>query len=159
MASLAIVSFVEHGMCFVVSNGVFYNFVLLACLLNLLAMGTDHYIAVTNPLHCHEIMSNFRTNVIILLIWVVSVAFGFTEVIAALFFENTFIPYSDICMNAFMDDFDFTLVIYFYVLAELLVLIFLYLRVYLEFRKFVLRNRLTTKTAYTIQRLFLQLSS
>lgn len=72
----------HHEMsCILVANKGFLDFALLATLVNLLAMGIDHYIAIKKPLHYHFIMSSTRTNVMIIIIWAISLLGGLLEII------------------------------------------------------------------------------
>ena len=65
------------------------NTALNSTCLNLLAMAVEHYIAILRPLHYHLLVNKRRKNIAILLLWIVSFLFGFSE-----FFVNLY-SYSD----------------------------------------------------------------
>lgn len=48
-------------------------------LLNLVGMGVDHFIAINKPLHYSKILSIFRTNLLLALLWVIAAICGFSD--------------------------------------------------------------------------------
>ena len=53
-------------------------------LLNLVGMGLDHYVAISNPLHYTKVMSKMRTNVLIVCLWTIATICGFSDLWTAL---------------------------------------------------------------------------
>lgn len=124
--------------CFEVANQEFLNFSLLAILINLLAMGLDHYIAIMKPLHYHEIMSRCRGNLMLILIWIISLTGGLLDLIVGAFWHD---GSNDFCETVYRDGFDAQIFIFGLVLLELLVLIYLYLQIFLEVKKLLVRGQ------------------
>ena len=127
--------------CVEVANQAFLDFALLAILMNLLAMGIDHYIAILKPMQYHQIMSNFRGNMIIVLIWIISLFGGFLDIIVG-GFKETKSDKSDeeFCSKVYRDDFQAMLIIFGLVLLELLVLGYIYLRIFCEVQRLLKRG-------------------
>lgn len=106
----------------------FLDFALLASLINLLAMGIDHYIAVLKPLHYHLIMSKTRANIMILAIWFISVLGGLLNVIVGSFLDSEVT--GDFCYHVLTDGFEAQVPILCLVLLEMLILIYLYCHIF-----------------------------
>ncbi|CAH1788906.1 unnamed protein product [Owenia fusiformis] len=49
-------------------------------LMNLMGMAADHYMAILKPLDYHRLMNKKRSRLMILALWLVSAAFGFSDV-------------------------------------------------------------------------------
>ena len=127
--------------CVEVANQAFLDFALLAILMNLLAMGIDHYIAIIKPMHYHQIISNFRGNMIIVFIWIISVFGGFLDIIVGGFKEtHSDKTDEDFCSKVYRDDFQAMLIIFGLVLLELLVLGYIYLCIFCEVRQLLKRG-------------------
>ena len=128
--------------CVEVANQAFLDFALLAILMNLLAMGIDHYIAIIKPMHYHQIMSNFRGNMIIVFIWIISLFGGFLDIIVGGFKETNSDESDnvDFCSKVYRDDFQAMLIIFGLVLVELVILGYIYLCIFCEVRQLLKRG-------------------
>lgn len=113
---------------------------LFATLLNVLGMGFDHYLAIVKPLHYHGIRSKFRANLMILLIWILSIIGTLSDIIAGVASDNG-LSSTSFCVHVASDDFDARVVPYSLVIFDFFVLIFLYARVFLEYKKFIARRQ------------------
>ena len=114
--------------------------VLLASLFNLLALGIDHYIAIVKPLHCNRLVSNRRTKVIIVLIWIVSFIAVVIDTIPSIFAYykaddtgQTFCSYMRINHSPRIP--------YFLVIPVFFVLIALYARIFIAYKKYAIRRQ------------------
>ena len=128
----------SHEYCIETANQGFLNFALLASLINLLAMAIDQYVAILNPMHYHEIMSRFRGNLMLFLIWIISFVGGLIDFIvgAAIGGENG----EDFCLRIYTDKFESQIVLLGLIIPELFVLIFLYSCIFLEVKKLLGRG-------------------
>ena len=117
----------------------------ISSLLNLIALGVDQYIAIIKPLHYQTIMSSFNTNLIILSVWVVGLSIGLLEVIATLFTDYAMPPFVtyNFCLYVVNDSYQFVtwVIPYILVLLALCVILFLYTRIFIEYRKFIGRHQ------------------
>ena len=102
------------------------------------------------PLRYGRIISSCRTNVMVLLIWLLSLCGALLDPVVAAFSESRFpvkrgtskdfVWNVEFCEHAFWDDFKFNQYLYFLVIIEFVCLTFLYIRVFCEYRKFVKRR-------------------
>ena len=119
----------------------FYPSFTLVSLLNILALGVDHFIAIVKPLHYNRIVSNVRTKVCIVLIWLISFITVATESIPDIINfsvnKETEDPFCTHMSFLYMLN---PKIPYFLVTPELIVLIILYTRVYVAYKKFVTRR-------------------
>lgn len=128
----------DSTLCVEVANQAIMDFSLLAIILNLLAMGIDHYIAIIKPMHYHQIMSRFRGNVMILGIWIISLTGGLLDIIVGAAMESK--KYEDFCSNVQDDEFPAMLLMLGLIPLELLVLGYIYLRIFFEVRLLLKRG-------------------
>lgn len=49
------------------------------CLLNLMGMAIDHFVAITQPLHYPQLMNKHRSNSLIFALWIVALLCGFSD--------------------------------------------------------------------------------
>ena len=125
--------------CFWLIETVFINFALFATLLNLLVMATDHYVAILKPLHYEDIMSSFRANLIIFCVWIISTISGLLDIIVAVFTKPLHHSHGlpeepNVCYDVTEDSFHAQTAPAFLVLIEMILLVFLYVRVFLEYK-------------------------
>ena len=125
--------------CIENANLGFLHFALLATLINLLSMAIDQYVAILIPMHYHEIMSGFRGNLMLVLIWIISIFGGLLDVIAGLFTDGD--EEIDFCLKIYIDKFESQIVLLSLILLELFVLIYLYLRIFLEIKQLLARGQ------------------
>ena len=99
----------------------------------------DHYIAIVKPLHYNRIVSNNHTKVVIALIWIVSFIGVALETVPEIFtyyriddVENTFCSHMQ---NEYVSRMP-----YFLVIPELFVLIGLYARIFITYKKYIIRR-------------------
>ena len=133
----------EMFRCLYIFGIAFRNFSLLATLFNLLALGVDHYIAIVKPLHYNRIMSRFRTNFIIIIIWISSSMVASLPFVAQLFEYAAENAFGNFCFFvAFISNLaDLYKICYYFIMPEFLILTFLYVKVFLEYRKFEARRQ------------------
>ena len=127
LGPLAVQLLQDYTNCLTVIFGlIFQPFFVTASLLNLLAIAFDHYFAIVKPLHYKSIMSRGRTNIVILLIWLLSMTVGSLEIIAAIFANVPKEWKSDylyrVCGNiigdSFHDTFTYSIIgVYFFVIV------------------------------------------
>ena len=133
----------------VVSLYVLQPFAVVASVLSLLALGTDLYVGVVKPLHYKRIMINFRANLCSLIIWMVSFIVGLLDLVAAAFAD--FSDKSDLFLKAFIESYCFRMltdnfiysriIVYILNMSELFILLFLYVRILCEYKKFAARQQ------------------
>ena len=128
-----------HEFCIENASQGFLHFALTATLINLLAMAIDHYVAILNPMHYHEIMSHFRANLMIFLIWIISVIGGLLDFIVGAIIDDK--SDADFCLKVYTDKFESQILLLCLILLELFVLIYLYLRIFLEVKKLLARGQ------------------
>ena len=124
-------------LCYTVVRIFLYSFPVLASLLNLLALAVDHYVAIVNPLHYNRKMTSFRTKLLIHVIWIFSLSVGSLEI--AIEFLSHLDDNLHVCEYALFTN--SYIVPYIVVVLEVFILIFLYAKVCLEFKKFVARRQ------------------
>ena len=115
-------------------------FAIAASLCNLLALGVDHYIAIVKPLHYGRILSKHRVNIVIVVIWILSMIVGLLKVMTALFKG---VPMSLLCkyiISGFPGYNYFSIIHYTFAIGICVILIFLYVRIYIEYLKFKARR-------------------
>ena len=114
--------------------------VILVSLLNLLTLGIDHYIAIVKPLHYNRIVTNRRISACIVLIWILSFVASVIETIPEIinYYKNNAdqFPFCLHMILNYMPRFPHLLVI-----PELIVLIILYTRIYVAYKKHVTRRQ------------------
>lgn len=130
--------------CFWLIETVFINFALFATLLNILMMATDHYIAILNPLHYHEIMTSFRANCLLLVVWLLSVFGGLLDIVVSAFTKSSGLQLQDpdFCFLVIDDRFHAQTAPAFFVIIESVFLVILYARVFCEYRSFSTRSQI-----------------
>ena len=113
--------------------------VILVSLFNLLAFGIDQFIAIVKPLHYNSIVTSIRATACIALIWIVSFITVVIETIPETleYYKNDGNQYS-FCF--YMRYEYLPRIPYFLVIPELIVLVLLYTRIYVAFKKFVKRR-------------------
>ena len=141
---ISILPYVMSYFCFFIV--VFYYIepgVILVSLLNLLMLGIDHYIAIFKPLHYNRIVSKHRITLCIVLIWIFGFVASVSETIPDTVYyftnnesRNTF-SFCDHMLFDYSPRFPYVLVI-----MELIVLIILYTRIYVAYKKHVTRRQL-----------------
>ena len=115
--------------CIDVANRGFLCFALLASLINLLVMGIDHFVAVIRPLHYHLIMSPTRTNIMLVVIWIIcALVGGFLEILVAAFQNEN--DSESFCSQVKWGSFDAQLVVLCLVVLQMFVLIYLYCHIF-----------------------------
>ena len=129
---------VDVFLCYTVIRGFLYCSSVLATLLNLLALAVDHYVAIVNPLHYNRIMTSFRTKLLILVIWIISLLVGSLETAIDLLTHLDHKPH--VCDYA---EFTYSYIVpYIFVMLEVFILIVLYTKVFLEYKRFVARRQI-----------------
>ena len=122
----------EEEYCIEVLNEGFLNFALLASLLNLLAMGIDHYLAVKKSLSYHRIMSPVRANIMIASVWVISLLCTVLDIPMGILQGSH--DSCDFCCRVYKNILNVQLVVMCLVLVETMLLIYLYCHIFLLVR-------------------------
>ena len=115
--------------------------VILVSLLNLLALGVDHFIAIVKPLHYTRIVSNSRTKTTIALIWAVSFITVVLETVPEIINYCT-TEDKGITFCKHMNDEYVSRIPYLLVIPVFMTLIILYTRIFIAYRRFVTRRQL-----------------
>ena len=116
--------------------------VTLVSLFNIFALGIDHYIAIVKPMHYNRIVSNSRIRACVALIWIVSFIIVVTESIPEIinYYKNKDME-THFCTHMTWEYRYNPKIPYFLVIPELIVLIILYARIYVAYKKFVTRRQ------------------
>ena len=137
-----VLKYYDRYRCFhSIVNCYFEPGVTLVSLLNLLALGIDHLIAIVKPLHYNRIISKRRITVSIALIWIVSFFTVVTETLPEIVSycgNNEQAP--SFCLH--MRERYAPRIPYFLVIPELFILITLYGRMYAAYKQFIARQQL-----------------
>ncbi|XP_060577333.1 melanocortin receptor 5-like [Ruditapes philippinarum] len=115
---------------------------ILATLLNLLAMASDHYLAIMNPMNYSRFMKGFRCYCLILLIWITSLIIGCSEIIAGQMTEVKFDLHLSFCMKIFVDDFDTEIIVITLVFMVLTGIVMFYMHIYFVAKNIIARDRM-----------------
>ena len=122
----------RNEFCVEEANQGFLNYALLASLVNLLFMAIDHYIAIMKPLHNHLIMSSLHANIMVISIWIISILGGFLDIIIGSILATD--KKGDFCLQVYTDGFDAQIFVLGLVLVEMIILTYLYFRIFLKIK-------------------------
>ncbi|XP_045189542.2 adrenocorticotropic hormone receptor-like [Mercenaria mercenaria] len=111
---------------------------LIATQINLLAMALDHYIAIMRPLHHRRLMSNFRGNFIVMIIWVFSITAGLLEFIIGLLMKAESGDTKSVCTIILIDQYDLEIFIIGFIFVVLFIIVIIYTRIYMQLKSHVL---------------------
>ena len=114
--------------------------IFLVSLLNLLALGIDHYIAIVKPLQYNIIVTNSRTNVLMCVIWIASFITSVFESLPHVLMYNTINGSNNTFCQYMLQEY-FPKTFYLLIIPELIVLIILYVQVYVAYKKYVIRHQ------------------
>ena len=139
----------EVQRCFiVVVDRTFSPFAVVVLLLNLLALGIDQYVAIVKPLHYQRLLSTVRINVLIHLLWIISVTIGLLDMVVTIFVDvingsllSKHFTFCEYILNAGFRCSEYIIQIVFILVS--FALIFLYVRTFLEYRQFVARREVS----------------
>ena len=143
---MASIAFFE---CFVLIENVLTDIAIFATLLNLLAMATDQYVAIFKPLQYKKIVTGSRTNIVILVVWILGILVGCLDVAVAKIIyapnnargkELNQSPAEQFCYHVYNDEFDSIFISYGLVLLEFFILMYLYVQIFMEYRRFARRQ-------------------
>ncbi|KAH3794571.1 hypothetical protein DPMN_148108 [Dreissena polymorpha] len=142
------VTLMDSNVCLIMLSTVLLNMGLTSTLFNLVLMAVDHYLAIMYALHYRRLMSNLRSNVAIVVVWVFSIIVSVFRIFLALAEKmKVSNASSDVCKNIhnnkkFKDEFAIVIFI-FVVLCGLLMI---YTRICLQVRRLVRQDRLQRRT-------------
>ena len=113
------------------------NTALNSSLLNLMAMALDHYLAILRPLHYHALLTNNRTHVLIMLLWLTALILGFSDFFSAIGMAKQFVAGSELnyCEVVWGTSYQEEFCTFGLTVICLCVLCCIYLRIYLVVRR------------------------
>ncbi|KAH3710445.1 hypothetical protein DPMN_069927 [Dreissena polymorpha] len=140
------VTLMDNNVCLGILSTVLFNIGLTSTLFNLLLMAVDHFLAIMYALRYEYLMSNFRSNVVIIFVWIISVLVSVLEIFVVFADINMKFD-SDICINIHANskiNYEFVIVIFIFVAMTALLVI--YTRICIQVRRLVRQDRLYQRT-------------
>ncbi|XP_050388721.1 adenosine receptor A3 [Patella vulgata] len=104
-------------------------------LLNLLAMAVDHYVAIMNPLHYNEHLNEVKGNILIIVIWLLAFAGGFSVYLGDVQEFQAYKHVINYCEFVQKNDFHGEYLVFFIAFVCFFVITYTYLRIYMEVRR------------------------
>ncbi|KAH3710450.1 hypothetical protein DPMN_069932 [Dreissena polymorpha] len=140
------VTLMDNSVCLGMLSTVLFNIGLTSTLFNLLLMAVDHFLAIMYALRYDYLMSNFRSNVVIIFVWIISVLVSLLELFVV--FADINVKFdSDICINIHANskmNYEFVIVIFIFVAMTALLVI--YTIICIQVRRIVRQDRLCKRT-------------
>ncbi|XP_067650312.1 melanocortin receptor 5-like [Haliotis asinina] len=119
--------------CMTIFSFALYTMATVISLLNLFAMAVDHYVAIMKPLHYAAYLSRARGNCLIVTIWMLAILCGFSVFLSD--FRNYGKSDLNYCHYLKKRDFQGEYLIISVAFFCLLIILYTYLRIYLEVRR------------------------
>ena len=104
-------------------------------LLNLMGMAIDHYIAIMRPLHYTIMLSRERSICMIATLWVCAILFGFSDFFSAYPKYSHYTDKYNFCEFVHLTKYNEEYAVFVLALACLVIMLFIYIRIYMEVRK------------------------